>query len=489
MATHLLTILFAFFVQFTDKAGSACIALSQAALDKRAERSIAIDSLDYAVSPTYIDSLQALGCHIYHTSRWMNGATIETDSNTIQRIAQWPFVDTIYLTRQPQDNNRHEGELLPFGKPSVSLRKREVEIEDTQDNLHSETQHTATWLSDPQTEQLHLHLLHEAGYHGQGITMAIVDGGFQNVDTLSAFASVRDQILGIYDTTDDTTPVTGSTGEHGTKCFSTIAAITPDYQGTATAAQYYLIRSEEHLTESPKEMDNWVAAIELADSLGVDILSSSLGYAMFDDARHTLSYTDMNGKTTRCSRAAAIAAEKGMLVVVAAGNDGNKAWHYISAPGDADNILTIGAVNVHNNIAAFSSWGPTADGRVKPEVCATGSQTAVINPINNQVVYGNGTSFACPIIAGMAACLWSALPYASNMEIRQRIIQSADRYDQPHDQYGYGIPNAWQAYNHTTNIPNILQNNELKVRKQLINGILWILYNGQLYDCMGHKKG
>ncbi len=495
MLTQLFIILFAFFVQFTDKTGSEQIALTQAALDKRAERHIAIDSLDYAVSPVYLDSLQALGCHIYHSSRWMNGASIETDSNTLKIITQWTFIDTVYLTRQSiaEINNRHEGEEDFFGIPSVSLRKREVDHKDIKDNLnnHSADQHClrqeSTWLSDPQTEQLQLHLLHEAGFHGQGITIAIVDGGFQNVDTLSAFDAVREQILGIYDMTDDIDSVTGTTGNHGVKCFSTIAAITPNYQGAATAANYYLIRSEEHKTESPKEMDNWVAAIELADSLGVDILSSSLGYAMFDDERLTLSYADMNGQNTRCSRAATIAAQKGMLVVVAAGNEGNKAWHYISAPADADNILTVGAVNIHDSIAAFSSWGPTADGRVKPEVCATGSQTALINPLNNSVIYGNGTSFACPIIAGMAACLWSALPHATNMEIRERIIQSADRYTQPHEQYGYGIPNAWQAYEQTTDIEAIPNSHTPMVQKVLINGQLWILHNGEKYNVMGNK--
>ena len=493
MLTQLLTILFAFFVQFTDKAGSEQIALSQAALDKRAERHIALDSMDYAVSPIYIDSLRKTGCHIYHTSRWLNGATIETDSNTLKIITQWTFIDTAYLTRQSIDeiNNRHEGEEDFFGIPSISLRKRVADTDDTTDHTHNSSldqqQQETGWLSDPQTEQLNLHLLHEAGFHGQGITMAIVDGGFQNVDTLSAFDAVREQILGIYDMTDDSDPVTGTTGNHGVKCFSTIAAITADYQGAATAANYYLIRSEEHQTESPKEMDNWVAAIELADSLGVDILSSSLGYAMFDDDRHTLTYADMNGQTTRCSRAANIAAKKGMLVIVAAGNEGNKAWHYISAPADADNILTVGAVNIHDSIAAFSSWGPTADGRVKPEVCATGSQTALINPLNNSVIYGNGTSFACPIIAGMAACLWSAMPHATNMEIRERIIQSADRYTQPHEQYGYGIPNAWQAYEQTTDLPSIPSNHTPTAQKVLINGKLWILHNGEKYNVMGNK--
>ena len=463
MTAELFVILFAFFVQFTDKAGSEHVCLSELAKEKRVVRGIAIDSTDYAVSPIYVDSLLSLGCLIHHTSRWLNGATIEADSNSIQTISQWAFVDSIYLTRSE----------------ATGATRRKAKGDEVMRQEH-------TLQSNQQTEQLNLHLLHEAGFHGQGITMAIIDGGFQNADSLAAFAPIREQILGVYDMTDDVDDIYGETGGHGTKCFSTIAAITPDYFGTATAAEYYLIRSEEHLTESPKEMDNWVAAIELADSLGVDIASTSLGYAMFDAEEFTLSYADMDGQSTRCSQAAQIASRKGMLLVVAAGNEGNKDWHYISAPADADSILTVGAVDIHDSIAAFSSWGPTADGRIKPEVCAVGHQTATIDPIDNRVVWGNGTSFACPIIAGMAACLWSALPHANNMEIRERIIQSADRYSLPHDQYGYGIPNAWQAYQAAlANIKDIHQPNGNQANKQIINGELRIIYQGKAYNIMG----
>ena len=476
--TTFFIIAFAFFVQFTNKAGSSHIALSEVAIEKRIKRGIAIDSLDYAVSAMYIDSLKNAGCHVYHCSRWMNGATIEADSATIMRIADWAFVDSIYLTR----TQKHS-----FDIPSISLRKRELL------DLPSKALQKATLnelRSTAQIEQLHLHLLHNAGFKGQGITMCVIDGGFQHADILEAFAAARDsgRLLGIYDTTDDIDNVTGPTGAHGAKCFSAIAATTDNYEGAATAAQYYLIRSEEYYTESPKEMDNWVVAIELADSLGVDIVSSSLGYAMFDEESFTLSYADIDGQSTRCTQAANIATEKGMLVVVAAGNEGNNTWHYISTPADALNTLTVGAVNVQDSIAKFSSWGPTFDGRVKPEVCATGNQTALINPLDNSVVHSSGTSFACPIIAGMAACLWSALPHATNLEIRERIIQSADRYTHPHDQYGYGIPNAWAAYQHVTDVPNNHTRGEF-TRKILIHGQLWILHNGLLYNVMGQKKG
>ena len=473
MSVKLFIILFAFFVQFTDKKGSEHIALSENALEKREKRNIAIDSMDYAVSPVYINRLQEAGCHIYHTSRWMNGATIETNDSIIDIIKKWSFVDTIYLTRTSNSS---------FGSPSASLRKKIAELDNGERdfgmNMHI----------NEQLNQINLTKLHKAGYHGQGITMAIVDGGFQNANTHSAFDSIREQILGMYDLTDDTDDICGNTGDHGTKCFGTIAAKTADYKGAATAANYYLIRSEEHFTESPKEMDNWVAAIELADSLGVDILSSSLGYAMFDNQQFTLSYSDMDGQSTRCTQAAKIASRKGMLVVVAAGNEGNKMWHYISAPSDADSILTVGAVDIHDSIAAFSSWGPSADGRVKPEVCALGHQTELINPQGNNIIRGNGTSFACPIIAGMSACLWSALPDASNMEIRERIIQSSNRYEQPHDQYGYGIPDAWQAYNMETGITDIAEEKIIQVQKIMINGVLWIIHNGTMYNVFGEKQ-
>lgn len=471
---QLFILLYAFFVQFTDKVGSEQIALSEQALDKRAERGIEIDMLDYAVSPIYLDSLRSVGCHIYHSSRWMNGATIETDSNTIQAIQQWAFVESVEVTRcgDEEPGTRSQDKLQAMRREGEEAMRQGAAMVDK------------AW---QQKEQINLNKLHEAGFHGQGITMAIIDAGFYNVNTLAAFDSVRTQILGIYDMTDDTDSITGETGSHGVKCFSTIAAITPNYIGTATAANYYLIRSEEIYTESLKELDNWVAAIELADSLGVDIASTSLGYSMFDDERFDFSYQDIDGKSNRATQAARIATRKGMLVVIAAGNEGNKDWHYISVPADADSILTVGAVDSNGNIAAFSSWGPTADGRVKPEVCATGYQTALLNPTDNSLTNSNGTSFACPIIAGMAACLWSALPDATNMEIRERIIESAHRYHFPHDQYGYGIPDAWEAYQNQqgATLEETITYDKHKAHITYHNGQLVIKRNNTYYNLLG----
>ena len=463
-----------FFLQFADKAGSDVVCLSPTALEMRQERGIAIDSLDYAVSPVYLDSVKAMGAKVLHTSRWMNGATIEASYQFMDAIKQCSFVDTFYLTRLTNES---------FGIHSLSLRKREAVSEEKIDKPGS----------DQQINQLNLLPLHQLGFKGKGIRIGVADGGFYNANTLASLP--HEQCLGYTDLTDDKDDIFGSTGNHGSLCLSAIVAHkevsdgtsvgTFTYSGTATDAAYYLFKTEEHSTESPKEIDNWVAAIEMADSLGLHIVSTSLGYTTFDDEQFNFAYSDMDGLTSRGALASRIAARKGMLLVTAMGNDGARAWKYLSTPADADSILSVGAVNKDRAIANFSSFGPTADGRVKPEVCAMGEGTSLINPSNDAVMSGNGTSFACPLIAGMAASLWSALPTATNMEIRELIIRSCDRYQLSHEQYGYGIPDAWEAYTSaTTDLPSTTR--PTPYTKTLHNGQLYILYNNQVYDVLGN---
>ena len=454
-----------FFLQFANKAGSEDVCLSPIAMDMRVERGIAIDSLDYAVSPVYLDSVKAMGAKVLHTSRWMNGATVEASHEVIREIEKCAFVDNVYLTRT--DDNVQG--ISPLSLRKVDVESRESKVEEVRKQL----------------AQLNLLPLHEAGYKGKGIRIGMADGGFYNADHLESFP--REQWLGWADFTDDKNDIFGTTGNHGSLCLSTIIAQSSDYQGAATEAEYFLFRTEEHSTESPKEIDNWVAAIEMADSLGLHIVSTSLGYTTFDDEEMNFAYADMDGRTSRGAQAAAIATRKGMLLVVAMGNDGNKAWHYLSTPADADSILSVGAVDVNGKVAEFSSYGPSADGRIKPEVCAVGAGTAMINPANNEVMNGNGTSFACPLIAGMAACLWSAVPTASNMEIREHIIRSADRYTAPHEQYGYGVPDAWKAYKAFVNTDLQSIRVTSTVKKILNNGQLYILHKGKLYDLLGKE--
>ncbi|MGN0234938.1 MAG: S8 family serine peptidase [Paludibacteraceae bacterium] len=493
----LLTILSVFFVSFTDKQGCTPVAFSDRALEQRAKWAVPTDSLDYAVSRTYTDSVRALGGDIMHVSRWMNGATVECEDDIAGKIAACSFVKSVEQTRETIG----EAGLSPAAKRGATYRLAGADKRGTVFGLPQ----SSAEVSDGETTAaqrtlLNIQPLHQAGFRGEGIRIAVIDGGFQNYPVGSrsdhALANYLDTAhwLGSYDFTDDTDDFYGETGYHGTMCLALIAgestgdAAENDYLGTAPDADYYLIRSEEDGKESPKEMDNLVAALEKADSLGVNVVSISLGYSEFDNEEWDFGYSDMNGQTARCSRAAQIAARKGILVCVAAGNEGNKAWHYLTAPADADSILCVGAVNGEGSVAAFSSGGPSSDGRVKPDVCAVGEGACIVNPGDGSIRYGNGTSFACPLIAGMAATIWSALPDLDAMEIRRRIICSASRYHTPDADYGYGIPDAWLAYiGKEADLPTPQNTNAITCQKIYRNGSLYILRAGQYYDMMGRR--
>ena len=409
-----------------------------------------------------------MGVRIHHQSRWFNGVTCEMKEETAQAVLRLRFVDGVEMTRDSTNMPKQN---------APGRQKWETEE-------YFAAEGSDPLMSDKQQEVYNLPPLHQAGYHGQGILMAVCDGGFQNADKLSCF---RDSLLsGHYDFTDDKDDFFGSTGHHGTCCLSTITGIREGYHGAATQAKYYLMRSEEYATESPKEMDNLVAALEKADSLGVNIFSVSLGYSQFDNASWDLDKSALDGRTTRASMAAMIAARKGMLVCAAAGNEGSKPWETISAPADADSILTVGAVDTLRTIGAFSSHGPSADGRVKPEVCAVGVQAALINP-DGVIIHSNGTSFATPLLAGLAACLWSAYPTENAMQIRERILRSADRYVTPDaTHYGYGIPDAWVAYTMDMTAVETIYKEE-KPRKILRGEQILILRHGHVYNLAGQR--
>ena len=468
----LLIILYVYFVSFLDKPEKSAPQLSPRAVAQRTKWHIPTDEMDYPVSRLYTDSLRHLGVRIYHQSRWFNGATCEMSDSIAKKVAKLGFVTNVEMTRDDS-------------APIYSPRKRAISRQQTE----AEPQ---TAYTDNQLALYNLKPLHEAGFEGQGILMSICDGSFYNANTLSCFR--QDSLeLGHFDFTDDPYDFyDSSTGIHGTECLSAISGIQEGFYGAATQARYYLMRSEENDTESPKEMDNLVAALEKADSLGVNVFSVSLGYALFDHQSWTLDKTtDLDGLSTRASLAATIAARKGMLVCVAAGNEGTSSWRTISAPADADSILTVGAVGTDSIAGNFSSYGPSSDGRIKPEVCAVGVQTTLINPWSS-IVRSNGTSFATPLIAGMAACLWSALPDENAMQIRERILRSCHRYAHPDraNHIGYGIPNAWQAYSYQ---PTAISNqpsedsrqNSVNSRKILLNGQIYILRGEKMYDILG----
>ena len=456
----LLILLNAYFVTFTDKVGSTTPALSPTAIEMRQARDIEIDALDYPVSAEYVAQLRTLGAKIHHTSRWFNGATIETDDSTvIQAIRALPYVVSATMTR---DKTKSSG---------ISPRKNAVPHAQTANGTYYEQQ-----------KIYNLHPLHQLGYEGQGIRIVVCDNGFTNANHIDWVDS--EHFLGHYDLTDDSYDFFGSTGKHGEHVLSFIAGNTETYRGAAVNAHYYLMKSEEVDTESPKELDNLVAALEKADSLGAHIFTASLGYHTFNNASWNLTYAQLNGKSNRASLAATMAARKGLLVCIAMGNDGNKDWRYLNAPADADSILAVGAVTYNRVVADFSSLGPSADKRIKPDICALGESAWYIAEDGVTEGYGSGTSYATPLLAGLAACLWSALPNLTNMELRDLIIRSADHYTTPDATFGYGIPDALKAYQ---TITNLMQPNtpDSPAQKVLRDGTIWIIANGKEYNLLG----
>ena len=466
----LLILLNAYFVSFTDKPTKTAPQLSPRAIEQRAKWNIPTDEMDYPVCGAYIDSLQRIGATVYHKSRWFNGVTVEMNATQASKVAQLSFVSAVEMTR---DNSSSY-----YSPRKKRLQNSVVSIQEAQTPDYTAAQ-LATYNLTP---------LHNAGFDGQGILMAICDGSFYRANTMTCFRQTQE--LGHFDFTDDEDygyTFYGSAGTHGTECLSSISGIMSGYRGAATQANYYLMRSEEEDTESPKEMDNLVAALEKADSLGVNVFSASLGYAQFNNTSWSLPKSALDGQSTRVSRAATIAARKGILVCVSAGNEGTDSWRTISAPADADSVLTVGAVTTDGSIGSFSSYGPSADGRVKPEVCAVGVQATLIHP-NGTIVTSNGTSFATPLLAGMAATLWSALPDENAMQIRERIIRSANLYPNHDTSYhmGYGIPDAWAAYTSQPTAISI-QKSVISSQKVLQDGKLYIQREGQLYDVMGRR--
>ena len=465
----LLVILNIFFVSFLDKPEKSAPALSERALEQRAKWKIATDEMDYPVCKMYLDSICRMGAKLHHSSRWMNGATMEMTDSLAYEVGKLKFVTDIEKTREDDS-------------PEKTSTRHKMPAWET-------NYQDAANFTDEQLALFNLAPLHELGFEGQSILMAVCDGAFLNANTLTCFRQKELQ-KGYFDFSDDVYDFYGEKGVHGTECLSTISGLYEGFKGAATKAQYYLMRTEENDTESPKEMDNLVAALEKADSLGVNVFSVSLGYAMFDNENWTLPKSALDGVTTRVSQAATIAARKGMLVCVAAGNEGNTTWHTISAPADADSILTVGAVGVDSIIGNFSSFGPSADGRIKPEVCAVGVQTTLVRPSDGVIIRGNGTSFATPLLAGMAAALWSALPDENAMQIRERIINSADRYSNPDEnQYGYGIPDAWKAYKMgDEQSTELLHNLDSDNPSKIIRGEQILIFrHGHIYNQAGQR--
>ncbi|UYQ91817.1 S8 family serine peptidase [Chitinophaga horti] len=457
-------------ITFNDKNGSPYTIgnphayLSPKAIQRRRRQGIAIQTSDLPVSPRYVDSLKAVpGVDILYTSRWFNQAVIQVaNPAALQKVQTFSFVSA---------TSAIAGRVAaPNGEAAVKFNAR-----------------TASYDYGSATGQISIHegaYLHDKGFTGDGMLIAVLDAGFPGVNTAAPFKhlSERGRIKGTRDFVSGGNNVyTSST--HGTLCLSTMAARSAQMTGTAPNASYVLLRTEEDGKEQPIEENNWIAGAEYADSIGADVISSSLGYTTFDNPSFNHTYFDLTGDATQITQAADMAAAKGMIVVNSAGNEGNSSWIYITPPADGDSVLAVGAVNAAGQAVSFSGYGPTADGVIKPDVVGVGAGTQLIAP-GGQLTAGNGTSYATPIVAGLVTCLWQAFPQRTNMEIINVVKASSSHFQTPEDQIGYGIPNFRMAYDSlyrrsqqdTAFIRGLLKEETLKVTPNPFYSQLYIYY-------------
>lgn len=402
--------------------------LTQRALDRRINQNIALDLTDVPVEQSYINQVKlSSGITIMAKSKWLNALHIRGTQSNIIALKSLSFVDKVV-----------------FANKTLNTTSKKVvanQVSQTNDKLKTTIDY-AYGSSANQIQMLNGQILHQQNKTGSGKVIAVLDAGFPGVNTAQPFKKLIDnhQILGGYDFVNRSDNFYAG-DDHGTMVLSTMGGYKENaLVGTAPDASYYLFITEYDPTENPVEESYWVEAAEKADSLGVDIITTSLGYFAFDNPNYSHLYSDMNGATNFISRGAEIAFSKGIIVVASAGNEGNKAEPHIGAPADAVSVITVGAVTVSKTKSSFSSIGPSYDGRIKPDVMAMGS-FAVISDTAGNIGTADGTSFSCPIMAGMIACLWQAFPSKTNKEIRQMVLASADRYTSPNNNYGYGIPN------------------------------------------------
>ncbi len=404
--------------------------LSAKAIERRRRQRLAVDSTDLPVNPAYLRMIRSTGVDVVGVSKWNNTVLVRSRKldclRSVSRLAcvkevrkVWTSPDSI--TVSPPRSHYH-----------------------TEFNRWDTVAQTHYGVTREQVEMLGGVKMHSHRFTGQGVTIAVLDGGFMNADQIPCLKEV--DVVGWRDFVVPPSNDIFKEMEHGTKVLSVIGVDVPGtYVGTAPDAAFWLLRCEDNMSENLVEEDYWAAAAEFADSVGVDIISSSLGFHAFEDPSCSYKISQLDGHTAMISRTASMLAGKGIVLVCSAGNDGMASWKKVNVPADADDILTVGAVTPDRRNAAFSSIGPTADGRVKPDVMALGSPTAVITG-RGTIIKDVGTSFSAPLVAGMVACLWQALPGMTAKDIIRLVRSCSDNSSSPDNIYGYGIPDFWKAY-------------------------------------------
>ncbi len=426
-----------YFIYFKDKAATPYSVqkpadyLSERAVARRQRQGIAITAADFPVNPAYIQAVRQTGARVLFTSRWFNAALLEATE------AQWAAIKALPFYKSTERNLPLTSTTTP-GLARLGARNDKFGTTEAIDYGRMQGQLAMLGLPD----------LHEKGFRGRGMMIAVFDAGFPRADELTYLKPLFDdkRLVDTYDFVSRKAFVYGN-HPHGLNCLSTMAANQPGFLvGAAFEASYALYRTENDFSETPYEEATWVLAAERADSLGVDIISSSLGYNQFDNPAYNYTTRDLDGRTALVSRAALHAARRGILVVASAGNSGNDPWRLVTSPADADSIVSVGAVFANRSIAPFSSVGPTADGRIKPDVAAQGIGTVIGNSVETGgVSSANGTSFSAPLIAGLAAVLWQEFPFLSAQQLLVVLQKSGDQAARPDSLLGYGVPSAQRA--------------------------------------------
>lgn len=445
-----------YWVKFTDKNASPysisnpSAFLSARSIARRTNQGISVDMTDIPVNQTYINQVNATGASVFQRSKWINAAIV-----IINNATQLSAVNSLTC--------------VSSASPVAKTHKMTDDVISVHHNSTPNSAKTTAYNYGPsltQNSQIGADCMHSLGYRGQTMVIAVIDAGFNQANINQVFDSLRNEnrILGTRDFVAGNSSVYED-DSHGANVLSCISGNSPgNLIGTGPKASVWLLRSEDVGSEKLIEENNWVVAAEFADSVGADIVNTSLGYNTFDNTSTNHVYADLNGKTSVASIAATMATRKGMFMVHAAGNEGAASWQYINIPSDADSICTVGAVNGSGVHSSFSSIGPTSDGRIKPDISAMGEGAFVCLPGYN-FAGGNGTSYASPILAGAVACLWQAHPNKTNMQILDAIKATATKSVTPDNQYGWGIPNMCAAHNYLmiTTVQEENKNSNVKV--------------------------
>lgn len=480
-----------FWIKLKDKNGTPysistpTAFLTQKAVQRRANQGIAIDQTDLPVTPSYISQIDNVtNVRVLYASKWLNAVAVQITSTVSSAInTATSAINTFSFVQSTAPTNKFK---VILGK----IEDKPFAQEEFRTTAAPNYYGAAYW----QNFQLRVDCIHYHGYKGQGMTIAVLDAGFRNVNTLAAFDSLRTRngILGTRDFVAGGTSVYEDDA-HGMSALSCMAAVVPSVMvGSAPQADYWLLRTEDVGSETPSEEYNWIRGAEFADSVGADILSTSLGYTTFDNVAYNHTYSGLNGKTYPMSIAATMAVRKGMFVLNSAGNDGSSAWQYIGVPADADSICTVGAIDSLYNVTSFSSKGPTSDGRIKPDLVARGGNACVASQFGG-FTPANGTSFSCPILAGAVACFWQKHNTFSSYKVLDTLRRRATHGNTPNNSRGWGVPDMCALpvglINHEVSqmqfklFPNPVKN---KVKIEF-SGLSMKETTIELFDVMGKK--